>query len=750
MQRKPSDLRNANTVTKHFLFWAATGAALLSGARTAQAEQPPFITATPNPVPAGTGQGSTLLRWNAGTNSGQVFLAGDRGKETLFAGSPRGQQQADWINSGGVYEFRLYQGENREKLVAKVQVTRVGQEARRASHIDVGAIALLIVLLTLGAVAAWAVVRRFQKHAPTTPGPAVPLETAGLCKPIPARLVVLCLVSLLSVLLAVNVWWMTRFRAGYPININEAQFLADGFDQADAARTAGAVGLWERVQQPSWHAPLLPLIVALGSLVFGKSLALSLAVVQVFFILLVLSAYGVGKQSGDARTGLLVVGIMATSHGAWFATRSFYSTIPTVALFTAALFCLMRSRGLRGLGWSVAFGLLVGLTALMRSVSVALLPGLFLAGGCQLLTIRGDRARRLWHLVLAGFLALGVAATWYGNNYESAWQYLAGYGYGAQSAQYSKISVTTPWQFCTFRFRVLIDQEFHAPLGLTLAAVMLVAAGVATWRSMRHRRVLRDLRAFSASSHGLLLINAGFSYAVLTSSRNEGSGLMLFLVPPLAALAAAAICAAGNAYVRKTATGLVAVICLFNALSGAGVMEALSMRRWIFVPTLGYLAVTDGRATIQHMAENVGCRAPVTQPPVTFLQWSCLNDEILDCIHRRTQGDLDRATVLLGLHGVALNFATLRVGNHLGYDKQAEWLALRADSPSMEDLIRASHGHQGERMEFLITGELGPDEFSPPIDQAKAEAIARESGYRLMETLRKPDHRTIRIWQSTP
>ena len=44
-------------------------------------------------------------------------------EELLFAGSPRGSQQANWIKAGSTYEFRLYNADHKQ-LLAKVTVTR--------------------------------------------------------------------------------------------------------------------------------------------------------------------------------------------------------------------------------------------------------------------------------------------------------------------------------------------------------------------------------------------------------------------------------------------------------------------------------------------------------------------------------------------------------------------------------------------------------------------------------------------------
>jgi hypothetical protein len=83
------------------------------------------LTATPNPVPVGPGQGATTIEWSTGDDSeGQVYLRVGEESEHLFAQAPRGSKEAPWINAGHTYEFRLYSGTERESLLASVEVTR--------------------------------------------------------------------------------------------------------------------------------------------------------------------------------------------------------------------------------------------------------------------------------------------------------------------------------------------------------------------------------------------------------------------------------------------------------------------------------------------------------------------------------------------------------------------------------------------------------------------------------------------------
>ena len=81
------------------------------------------ISATPNPVPAGGGIGTTAISWTTGDGSdGQVYVSADGQPEQIFATAPQGSADAVWIQAGKSYEFRLY-GAGHVKLLGKVVVT---------------------------------------------------------------------------------------------------------------------------------------------------------------------------------------------------------------------------------------------------------------------------------------------------------------------------------------------------------------------------------------------------------------------------------------------------------------------------------------------------------------------------------------------------------------------------------------------------------------------------------------------------
>jgi hypothetical protein len=87
-------------------------------------KRPPFLRASPNPVPASEGLGKTTIFWDTCDGRiGRVFVSTNGGQEVLFADGRFGSAPADWIETGLNYEFRLYNSDHTE-LLAKVAVIR--------------------------------------------------------------------------------------------------------------------------------------------------------------------------------------------------------------------------------------------------------------------------------------------------------------------------------------------------------------------------------------------------------------------------------------------------------------------------------------------------------------------------------------------------------------------------------------------------------------------------------------------------
>lgn len=84
------------------------------------------ISAGPNPVPAGSGAGTTTIKWTTGDGTdGKVFVSADGAQESEFASGPSGKSDTP-IQAGVTYEFRLYNSDHTKQLT-KITVTRPTQ-----------------------------------------------------------------------------------------------------------------------------------------------------------------------------------------------------------------------------------------------------------------------------------------------------------------------------------------------------------------------------------------------------------------------------------------------------------------------------------------------------------------------------------------------------------------------------------------------------------------------------------------------
>src|SRR5688572_9236180 len=91
----------------------------------ASAAKGAVLTATPNPVPKGTGPGATTLTWGTEDKSfNQVYVSVDDGPEKLVAQGGPGSQEVPWIHPGARYKFRLYAGKEHQTVLATVEVTK--------------------------------------------------------------------------------------------------------------------------------------------------------------------------------------------------------------------------------------------------------------------------------------------------------------------------------------------------------------------------------------------------------------------------------------------------------------------------------------------------------------------------------------------------------------------------------------------------------------------------------------------------
>ena len=148
--------------------------------------------------------------------------------------------------------------------------------------------------------------------------------------------------------------------------------------------------------------------------------------------------------------------------------RTFHFGVPAAALFTAATYALVRSEGFVDRRWALAWGLLLGLTLLARTMMIALVPGLVFAAILAVAFGPTLRARRTVNFVLALAIGLATAATWYGSNWPVV-THLLSYGYGDHSTYHGQAYPMLSLAYWTARLNTIINFGFYLPLAVLVA-----------------------------------------------------------------------------------------------------------------------------------------------------------------------------------------------------------------------------------------------------------------------------------------
>lgn len=406
--------------------------------------------------------------------------------------------------------------------------------------------------------------------------------------------------ALVVALCAVHLWWLHRFRDGFPVNIDEARYLDFALALRDSL--AGGPGeLWDTWQSQRDFGPLLPLT-SVPFLAFGRDLITGIATQLVFFAVLVVATYGIGARLSSRSGGLLAAAVVAATPAVIDFTRTYEFAVTAGAMLAATTYALLASEAFSRRGWALAWGVLLGLTALSRTMVIAFLAGQVLVALLLVLGRPGDRRTRVVNLATAAGAALLAAAVWFAISFRSVWNYLTDLGYGSQSAEFGTTGSRTSLDYWAGELEEAIRDDLYLPLALVLVLVLLAAlaglvarrrarSGAGSWREAG--------RNFAVSDAGALVILLLEGYLALTSSRNQGVGFRVPLYPLTAALAVAALWRIPWRGARVALTCALVAVVILNTVMKADWVDTVSERRDVDLPRVGNTPVTEGLGYIQ-------------------------------------------------------------------------------------------------------------------------------------------------------
>ncbi len=549
---------------------------------------------------------------------------------------------------------------------------------------------------------------------------------------------------LTATLVALHLVWLNKFRFGYVTEWDESGYMSIALDNVHALRNGGLTDLAHTVLAQSLQAPLLPLVAVPFNTLLGEGVDSSLVAELPFYAILVLATYGLGRRLVPSWWAALAAACVAGLPLANDYTRIFHFSVPASAMFTAALWALLRSEGLKRRGWAIGSGMLLGLTLLSRTMTIAYLPG-FVAAAAVLGILRpGARRDRLVNLALLLAVGAAVAAVWYFPNRGSIAAYLFHFGYGAESASYGASHSILSVGYWTAQARVLVG-DIYLPLA-TVLSISLIAAAASALTAGRLRRPKRDaLIRWLASSPGVLVIVVGEGYLALSSSRNQGTAFTLPWLPALVVLIVAVTARIRERSVRAAMVGLIAAVSVFNVTMKSGLVAPIAGPTVVDAPGIGETTVSDGRGLIQ--LEVLASGYPIggaTNPlPDLHRRWLPFAGDLTRSVTRYAAKQGQRPFLGVGLGDELLSNTRFSLASQL---ELAQPLATVFVQPFDGDNV-SSYRKQLEDSDnnLLITGQPEAGNLLH-LTRARVERAAQEVGFKPVRRFQTPDGRQLVLW----
>lgn len=556
-------------------------------------------------------------------------------------------------------------------------------------------------------------------------------------------------VLLASLLLfALSVWWYNAHRSGYPFDIDEAGYTTFGIVDYLGLHYGGISGWWEAIQNQPTFAPLVPALTSL-TLHFDLNALNGFAVLAFFALVLTLTAYLLAARLAGPPLGALAALATATLPGTFAFSREYVFALPTAAFLLLAVYATVRSEGFRSRRWAIAAGVAIGLMLLSRTMAIAYVPGILLAGAVPML-VRRERpglGRQLANLALLALAAVVVAATWYARNVGSVIDYLTNYGYGHQSAFYGSQHATISWG----RFRSvgerIISEDVFLPLAVLIVAALIVLAvdAVRRLRGAEDRR--SAIEAIATSDVFCVFLAFAVGYGALMSSRNGGDGFTIPLSVLLPSVAVTALRRHRAALVPAVVA--VTAVILVNLVSASTVWKWASQGRYVSVPGLAEaLPVTKGepKAVFAIRQQFPGSEIEFGRRDGLWLR----ADRKLSGIIANLYGPGGEAPVVaFASRNRVLNANTVQLASIQRFQRGIPLEQFEIEGKA-QDTVREYRSllRDGEvgQADVLITTDDEEGDFPVPITQSKAEAAARSLGFDAVDSMTLPDGRELDVW----
>lgn len=505
---------------------------------------------------------------------------------------------------------------------------------------------------------------------------------------------------------------------------DEAGYLADAFGFKRVLWTDGPTGLIDEIRRTG-TAPLVPLISAAWLFVGPDEPRWAMLVQPGFMVIAATSITGITHRFAGSGTAIAAGLTFVTFPTVILATQGYNYGLAPTAFLAVALWALLASDRCTN-RWVFAVGPAAAAMLLSRTMTIAFVPGVLLAGAI----CAGMRPRALARFGFSMLIGAAIAAPWYLAQRAEIFGYLSAYGYGERTAYFEN---STVWSRLLER-PLTLWQSTGLWLGLALATAV-------AWSLVRHRSELgASIRRYIAvREHSALIAVLLTGFLALLSTRNIGTWFDLPVVVPLVPLGAEVI-AATALWFRRTTLVMVSISGTVALLMSWWMVPA-----WVPLKSESFYESTFSDVSSDFLPEHRSSIGAVAE------EWGDAYSGVA-----RYLMDLDAET------GVIVEVT----GNTLLFNNNALELAVELKGNDLDTRVPdtlASQQQQAEHLNPMGLDEQGflvnrvivatdseGDLFIPDRQNGEFLRRARDRGWRTTRTFTLPNRTKVEVMQFEP
>ncbi len=548
------------------------------------------------------------------------------------------------------------------------------------------------------------------------------------------------------VLFNANWVWVNRFRHGFVLNIDEAGYFSYAMIDYYGLHFGGLAGWFAALSIQSIQAPLTMALTSLLFAITGPHIIIGFAVPLAAGAGCVALTYALGNSLGLGRAALLGALLTAACPVILNYSRAYLFATPAAFCATLALVAILRSRNFRSIGWTVVFGLGLGLLPLARTMTVAFIPGLVLAALVSVLGNPEARLSRFRNLCLGLIISLLVAGPWFWENGVLVAHYLFNYGYDKHALEYgAKISVFSLHSLAV-KFNFFLNAEIYLPEAFIICLGLVALLGIIIQAAVKDGVRQSIFRGFAAPILPVLIFNVTVLLA-LSSSGNAGSGFITPVIPALMAQTGWALWRVRLPAPVRVALCTLAIAAAAICIATMAVLTPPFARATALqLPLIGGATLTDGLGAVQGYEIRGGYGVPGALLGAGESQaWVQLSGWTAKMI---TEKYGPQANIMFAFRNVMFNVNTLNLQELIKFHSA---FPIQMIDPIETGTSLAGYkdwlAKNGPQACILLTAEQAKGDFDPQVDPGLMKTAAQQSGFEQVLEFPTPDGQVFALWQ---